>query len=471
MSFSSKIRVSILILVLKWVSLVTSSADPLLLTPLLSAGRVEDARKLALVKLRNVTSGSSVGDTLPVEVISYSGLLTVDDACHSTIFFWFFPAMYDAPTAPVILWHGGGPGSSGLSALFSQHGPFSLGDDGTLHLRHMPWALARSVLYVDSPVGTGFSRHDDRPECYVRTTTKTAKHMVTAMSQFFIMFPEYGKNDFFIFSGSYGGKFVPAIAYEIHTQNRNSVTINLKGFCIASGFSDPISQIDYGAVYLAQGLIDAGEFDNFHQQETAAKANINQGNWSAAFDIIEPLIIGVDEAPSRLTNLTGITFPYNMAKDWVSNPPELRRHVAFLNRPDIQEAIHTGSLNYSTSSSIVYSNFKQDIYQSVKPIFEELLDSGLYRVLIIGNQLDLIVPHASLTSFLNGLNWKKGSEWRGSRSKILGGQGQRKVALGYVRQVDELTYLFLRNSGHLWILDQPQVAFEVMTKFTSGGNL
>lgn len=52
----------------------------------------------------------------------------------------------------------------------------------------------------------GFSRHDDRPECYVRTTTKTAKHMVTAMSQFFIMFPEYGKNDFFIFSGSYGGK-------------------------------------------------------------------------------------------------------------------------------------------------------------------------------------------------------------------------------------------------------------------------
>lgn len=93
MSFSSKIRVSILILVLKWVSLVTSSADPLLLTPLLSAGRVEDARKLALVKLRNVTSGSSVGDTLPVEVISYSGLLTVDDACHSTIFFWFFPAM------------------------------------------------------------------------------------------------------------------------------------------------------------------------------------------------------------------------------------------------------------------------------------------------------------------------------------------------------------------------------------------
>lgn len=59
-------------------------------------------------------------------------------------------------SAPLILWHGGGPGTSGLFALFQGTGPILLHDDGKTYTDN-PHSVtkSRSVLYLDSPVGTG----------------------------------------------------------------------------------------------------------------------------------------------------------------------------------------------------------------------------------------------------------------------------------------------------------------------------
>jgi carboxypeptidase C (cathepsin A) len=105
------------------------------------------------------------------------------------------------------------------------------------------------------------------------------------------MFPHLQLNDFYIISGSYGGKIVPSIAHQIHKHNKRKCRrdpyprINLKGFLLASGFTDPISQIDYGDFYYSYGIIDASQRDYFRERESLAKANINQGNWSAAFEV------------------------------------------------------------------------------------------------------------------------------------------------------------------------------------------
>ena len=53
--------------------------DALLLTPLISAGRIQEAQNLS--RVRNLT-----------DVISYSGYLTVNAEYESNMFFWFFPA-------------------------------------------------------------------------------------------------------------------------------------------------------------------------------------------------------------------------------------------------------------------------------------------------------------------------------------------------------------------------------------------
>ena len=50
-----------------------------------------------------------------------------------------------------------------------------------------------------------------------------------AMIQFFKLFPQYQKNDFYVTGESYAGKYVPALSYKIHTANPTAkLKINFK---------------------------------------------------------------------------------------------------------------------------------------------------------------------------------------------------------------------------------------------------
>lgn len=71
------------------------NGGPLILTPFIKAGRIEEAKRAALVKL----------DARGPKVISYSGYLTVDPVHNGNLFFWFFPAMVslDIPTTDMHL--------------------------------------------------------------------------------------------------------------------------------------------------------------------------------------------------------------------------------------------------------------------------------------------------------------------------------------------------------------------------------
>lgn len=152
-----------------------SLSTNLMITPYLNEGNITEARLLSRV------------DLFP-GVTSYSGFLTVDDTCKSHLFFWFFPAAVSGlkskevhlrqihthtsksfikncffsiqksgnKSAPLILWHGGGPGTSALFGLFQGTGPITLSRDAK-SWTHNPysWTTERSILYLDSPVGAG----------------------------------------------------------------------------------------------------------------------------------------------------------------------------------------------------------------------------------------------------------------------------------------------------------------------------
>lgn len=50
-------------------------------------------------------------------------------------------------------------------------------------------------------------------------------------------------------------------------------------------------------------------------------------------------------------------------------------HVKFLNKPDIQDALHAKRLEYVTCSRAPYKYLRNDMYKSTKPWLEELLDN------------------------------------------------------------------------------------------------
>ena len=72
----------------------------------------------------------------------------------------------------------GGPGGSSLFGLFIEHGPFSVDANLNLVERNHTWTATHSVLYVDNPVGTGFS-FTEKDACYATDQNQVWVKIVT----------------------------------------------------------------------------------------------------------------------------------------------------------------------------------------------------------------------------------------------------------------------------------------------------
>ena len=168
-----------------------------------------------------------------------TGFVTVDDY-NDDIFYWVFQSRNVPSTDPLVLWLTGGPGCASEVALFFENGPyqFTSSTDSTIKSNPYSWNTSANLLYVDQPIGTGYSkggRHDARNE------TEVAQDMAVMLKGFLEQNPEYEGRDFFITGESYAGHYVPAIAYELLTE-ATDVKLNLKGIAIGNGLTDPFAQ-------------------------------------------------------------------------------------------------------------------------------------------------------------------------------------------------------------------------------------
>jgi vitellogenic carboxypeptidase-like protein len=136
----------------------------------------------------------------------------------------------NAETAPVLLWLQGGPGGSSLFGLFNENGPLQVTSDLEVIKRNTSWSLTHHIIYIDNPVGTGFSF---TKKCYASNQDQVGTDLYMAMLQFFVMFPALRSHDFYVTGESYAGKYVPALTHKIHISNpKTTQKINLKGMAI-----------------------------------------------------------------------------------------------------------------------------------------------------------------------------------------------------------------------------------------------
>lgn len=418
------------------------------LTPLIEAGQLEKAKSL-----------SRVGSLGPVEDFpSYSGYLTVNKDLDSNLFFWFFPAKENPQDAPVVLWLQGGPGGSSLFGLFSEHGPYRVVEGGVPQLRPITWANKFSMLYVDNPVGTGFS-FTKKDEGYARNQTDVGRDLLEALQQFFTLFYELAHNDFYASGESYAGKYVPAIAYAIHTAIEPRVKINLKGIAIGDGMVEPASMFDY-ADYLYQiGLVDRHQANYIRKQCDLAVDLINHSRYLDAFRIFDALVNGDTTSPTYFKNVTGFDFYYNFL--YSKEPKVLGYYNAFVQTPVVRRAIHVGDLPFNNGDS-VEQHLLEDVMKSVKPWLAVLMDN--YKVLVYNGQLDIIIAYPLTANMLSTIQWSGAEAFDKAPRKIWMTPGGHDVA-GYVRQVGNFTEVLVRNAGHILPFDQPVAAFDMISKF------
>jgi hypothetical protein len=72
-------------------------------------------------------------------------------------------------------------------------GPYRVKDDKTLAYNEGAWNEFANVLFVDNPVGTGFSYVDTN--AYVHELDDMAEQFVTFLEKWYALFPEYEHDD------------------------------------------------------------------------------------------------------------------------------------------------------------------------------------------------------------------------------------------------------------------------------------
>lgn len=431
---------------------VEEVGSPLFLTPLLEEGRITEAQHLSRVNLPEAP-----------HVPSHAGLITVNPDFDSNMFFWYFPAAYDSANAPVVLWLQGGPGGSSLFGLFVEHGPFSVTADLELEDRTTAWSLTHNLIYIDNPVGTGFSFTRGG---FAENETAVAEDLYSCLTQIFTLFPHLQENEFYITGESYAGKYVPAISYRIHKGNKNlrqgDRKINFKGMAIGDGLCDPATMTEYGDFLHGVALIDSDQRDQFRVQSALAREYIAKEEWVKAFEVFDNLLNGdLTGLPSLFTNYTGFHYYFNYLN--TEEPKDMGFYPAYLELASTRRAIHVGNLTYNSGEE-VEKHLLQDIMQSTKPWIEELIGAG-YKVLIYNGQLDVIIAHPLTQAFVDSLQWPGREAFLGAPRKkwYVGPQ-----LAGYSRTSDNFTQVLVRNSGHMVPYDQPKWAFDLINRFTSG---
>ncbi|XP_019151845.1 PREDICTED: serine carboxypeptidase-like 11 isoform X1 [Ipomoea nil] len=177
---------------------------------------------------------------LPFEL--ETGYIGVGELEDIQLFYYFVKSESNPSIDPIVLWITGGPGCSSFVAMTEEIGPllFDLPKNNwtlpTLSLNPYSWTKVASFIYLDYPVGAGFS-YAKSSKNYTANDVEASYHAAEFIRKWLEDHFQYQSNSFYVGGDSYSGITVPmvvqAISYGIDARFKSHV--NLKGYVIGNG--------------------------------------------------------------------------------------------------------------------------------------------------------------------------------------------------------------------------------------------
>ncbi|XP_042511650.1 serine carboxypeptidase-like 34 [Macadamia integrifolia] len=422
----------------------------------------------------------------PVTFKQYAGYVTVNETHGRSLFYWFFEATHKPEKKPVLLWLNGGPGCSSIGyGAAEELGPFLM-QKGTPELRFNKnaWNKAANLLFLEAPIGVGFSYTNTSQDLNELGDTVTAKDSYTFLVNWFRRFPQYKSHDFYISGESYAGHYVPQLSEVIFDSNKNVSKedyINLKGFMIGNALldddTDQTGMIEYAwdHAVISDGVYDDVKQNcNFSVEPSTTECNKALDEYFSVYNIIDMYslytpICAVDINKTTTTQrkiIQGIApKPFSKFDMWhklpvgydpcVSNYSEI-----YFNRPDVQEALHanvTKNIPYPWTHCSDSINYWENAPSSMLPTIRKLIDGGL-RIWVFSGDTDGRIPITATRYSLKklGLNIKDDwSPWYTYHQQVG----------GWTIIYDGLTFVTVRGAGHQVPTFVPKKALQLLRHF------
>ncbi|KAJ3680274.1 hypothetical protein LUZ60_016552 [Juncus effusus] len=412
----------------------------------------------------------------------YAGYVTVNQSHGRALFYWFFEATHDVENKPLLLWLNGGPGCSSIGYGEAEElGPFLMKKGvPQLKFNNHSWNKEANLLFLESPVGVGFSYTNTSSDLLQLGDKITAEDSYTFLLNWFKRFPQYKSHDFYIAGESYAGHYVPQLSEKIFDGNKDCSKddyINFKGFMIGNALmddeTDQTGMIEYAwdhAVISDELYYSIKINCNFSQETMSAACNNSMNEYFAVYDIIDMYSL---YTPTCVTNSTVNT--NRLRPHWIKGARSMLYSTlngrlagydpcvsgyseVYFNRPDVQEALHanTTHIGYNwthCSNAIALWN---DAPFSVLPVIRKLINGGL-RVWVYSGDTDGRIPVTATRYTLRKLGQKTVQEWKPWYD-------QKQVG-GWTVIYEGLTFVTIRGAGHEVPEFKPRQAQSLVTHF------
>ena len=390
----------------------------------------------------------SASHSFPKEALpSRYGYLPINPTSSSAIFYAFYEAHNSSlplSQTPLLIWLQGGPGCSSMLGNFYELGPWLVTHSLSLQRNPASWNRIFGLLFLDSPIGSGFSVASTLEEI-PKDQNAVAKHLFAAITNFLQLDPLFKHRPIYITGESYAGKYVPAIGYYILKRNEKleaSERVNLAGVAIGDGLTDPETQVLSHAVNAYYtGLINERQKNELEKAQLEAVGFIQRRNWSEATDARNKVL-------RMLQDMTGLATLYDYTRKIPYEDDLVER---FLNIAEVKKALGVNeSFVYEICSDVVGKVLHGDVMKSVKHMVEYLVRGS--RVLLYQGEYDLRDGVVQTEVWVKTMKWEGIEEFPNAERKLWKVNGE---LAGYVQNWKSLTNVVVLGAGHLVPTDQP----------------
>ncbi|XP_033826482.1 retinoid-inducible serine carboxypeptidase isoform X2 [Periophthalmus magnuspinnatus] len=414
----------------------------------------------------------------PLQGTETWGYVTVRDGAH--MFWWLYYA--DSPSAeyrdlPLVMWLQGGPGGSGTGfGNFAEIGPL----DGDLKPRDTTWVQSASVLFVDNPVGTGFS-YTDEEDAYATNVSTVALDMLVLLKNFFNSLEEFESIPFYIFSESYGGKMASAISLELTKAiAQGSIKCNFAGVALGDSWISPLDSVmTWGPYLYTTSLLDDPGLAEVTDVAQQVKDAVGSGHflkatelWSLAESVVEKNTNNVNFY-NILTQDTDEKVTARSGEDFISL--QFRRHVNRLHKQSLSELMNgpirkklgviPQNVTWGGQSEGVFRNMAGDFMRPVIDLVDQLLSAGV-NVTVYNGQLDLIVDTMGQELWVNMLKWEGLSYFNKMRWTPLDDPSSPGVTGAFYKNYKNFSFYWILKAGHMIPSDQGPMALRMLQMIT-----
>ncbi|KAL3622904.1 Serine carboxypeptidase-like 51 [Castilleja foliolosa] len=414
------------------------------------------------------------------------GYVEVRPKAH--MFWWYYKSPYRTQDStnpwPIILWLQGGPGASGVGiGNFEEVGPLNT----YLKPRNSTWLQKADLLFVDNPVGTGYSFVENK-SLLVKTDEEAAGDLTTLLIEVFNRNVSLQKSPLYIVAESYGGKYAVTLGLAaLRAIEAGKLKLKLGGIALGDTWISPEDFVfSWGPL-----LKDVSRLDNnglakstslahqIKQQLGAGKFVEATNTWSDLEGVISDssnsvdfynflLDSGMDPVSSTALELSQkISYKrYSRYLNYLRSTPGGDGDLDSLMNGVIKKKLKIipNNVEWGGQSDLVFSALEGDFMKPRISEVDQLLAKGV-NLTIYSGQLDLICSTKGTEAWVKKLKWDGLKTFLGmERTPIY--CGHEKITKGFKKSYKNLHFYWILGAGHFVPVDQPCVALSMIANIT-----